>query len=60
MLHFSSFADDRQFKILLELIGRLDLSVKVSFAPGAPYAAKGLKALDPILDRTHILFHQPA
>jgi len=56
MLHLSSFADDRQFKMLLELIGKLDSSVKVSFAPGALYAAKGLKALAPILDRTYVLF----
>jgi len=56
MLHISSFADDRQFKVLLELTDRLDSSVKVSFAPGALYAAKGLKALSPILARTHVLF----
>jgi len=56
MLHLSSFADDRQFKILLELMDRLDLSTKLSFAPGALYARKGLKALAPILSKTHILF----
>ena len=56
LLHLSSFADDRQFKILLELIDRLDLSTKISFAPGALYAVKGLKALIPILDRTYVLF----
>ena len=56
IVHLSSFADDRQFKILLELIGRLDSSVKVSFAPGALYAIKGLKALAPVLDRTYVLF----
>ena len=56
VLHLSSFADERQFKISLELIDRLDLSTKVSFAPGALYAAKGLKALAPILDRTYALF----
>jgi len=56
ILHISSFADDRQFKILLELVERLDLSTKVSFAPGALYAIKGLKALTPILDRTCVLF----
>ncbi len=55
-LHLSSFADDRQFKISLELINRLDLSTKISFAPGALYTARGLKALTPILDRTYILF----
>ena len=53
-LHFSS--TDRQFKIFLELIGRLNLSTKVSFAPGALYAPKGLKALTPILARTYVLF----
>ena len=56
LLHISSFADDRQFKILLELMNRLDLSTRISFAPGALYAAKGLSALAPILGRTYILF----
>ncbi|MCL0053068.1 carbohydrate kinase family protein [Dehalococcoidales bacterium] len=56
VLHLSSFADDRQFKVILELIDKLDLSIKVSFAPGALYAIKGLKELSPILDRTYILF----
>jgi len=56
MLHLSSFADERQFKISQELIGQLDSSVKVSFSPGALYAAKGLKALTPILKRTYVLF----
>ncbi|MCL0094599.1 carbohydrate kinase family protein [Dehalococcoidales bacterium] len=56
VLHLSSFADDRQLKVILELIDKLDLSIKVSFAPGALYAIKGLKELSPILDRTYILF----
>lgn len=56
MLHISSFVDDRQFKVLLELMDRLDLSVKLSFSPGELYAAKGLKALAPILARTSVLF----
>ncbi|MCL0057653.1 carbohydrate kinase family protein [Dehalococcoidales bacterium] len=56
VLHLSSFADDRQFKVILELIDKLDLSIKVSFAPGALYAIKGLKGLSPILDRIYILF----
>jgi len=54
MLHLSSFADDKQLKLLLELMGRL--STKLSFAPGSIYARKGLKALAPILNKTHILF----
>jgi len=56
MLHLSSFADDRQFKVLLELVDGLELSTKISFAPGTLYAIKGLKVLSPILDRTYILF----
>ena len=56
LLHLSSFANDRQFKILLELINSLGLSTKISFAPGALYANKGLKALTSILDRTYVLF----
>jgi len=56
VLHISSFIDDSQFKVLLELVDKLDSSVKVSFSPGALYAAKGLKALSPIFYRTHVLF----
>ena len=55
-LHLSSFADDRQFKVLLELIDRLDSSVKLSFAPGVLHAIKELAILSPILNRTHLLF----
>jgi ribokinase len=56
ILHLSSFADDKQFKLSLELVEKLDPRVKLSFAPGALYAAEGLKALTPILRRSHILF----
>ena len=56
LLHISSFADDRQFQVLLELIDKLAPSIKVSFSPGALYAAKGLKALTPILGKTNVLF----
>ena len=55
MLHVSSFVDEKQFKVLLKLIDKLDPSVKLSFSPGALYASKGIKALTPILARTHIL-----
>ncbi|GAG28799.1 unnamed protein product, partial [marine sediment metagenome] len=56
MLHLSSFADDRQFKLSLELIDKLDSSVRLSFTPGALYAIKGLQALAPILRRAYFLF----
>ena len=56
MLHLSSFVDDRQFKVLLELMDKLSSSIKVSFSPGALYASKGVEALKPILARTYTLF----
>jgi ribokinase len=56
ILHISSFADERQFKTLLELLDKLDSSTKVSFSPGALYATKGIKALSAILARTYLLF----
>jgi len=56
VLHVSSFADDRQFKVLLELIDRLASSVLLSFAPGVLHAIKELAILSPILNRTHLLF----
>lgn len=51
MLHLSSFADYLDFKI-----DNLVPNLKLSFAPGALYATKGLPTLTPILKRTHILF----
>lgn len=56
ILHLSSFADDSQFQLSLGLIIRLDSSAKLSFAPGALYAVKGLDALAPLLRCTHLLF----
>lgn len=56
MLHISSFVDGKQFKVLLEIIARLESSVKISFSPGSLYVSKGLPTLTPILARTHILF----
>jgi ribokinase len=56
LLHISSFADNRQLQILLDLTSELTPSVKVSFSPGELYAAKGLKSLVPILSKTNILF----
>jgi ribokinase len=56
ILHLSSFADEKQFKVSLELVEKLDPRVKLGFAPGAIYAAKGLKALAPVLRRSHVLF----
>ena len=56
ILHLSSFADNRQFKISLELVKNLGSSVKVSFAPGALYSSMKLETISPVLARTHVLF----
>ena len=56
ILHVSSFADDRQLKVLLELLKKLHSSVEVSFSPGTLYASRGLDTLVPILKKTHVLF----
>jgi ribokinase len=56
IIHLSSFVDDTQFNIQLDLLKKLSNSTKVSFAPGMLYAVKGIKALSPLLQRTHILF----
>jgi ribokinase len=56
MLHLTSFADEAQFKVVLELVDKLASSVRLSFAPGALYATKRLKSLAPILKRTYLLF----
>lgn len=56
IVHVSSFAGEKQFAVLREMINRLDPAVKVSFSPGALYARKGITELTPILDKTHILF----
>ncbi len=56
VLHVSSFVHDRQFRLVLGLMDKLEPSTRLSFSPGALYAAKGLKKLAPILNRTHVLF----
>jgi ribokinase len=55
-LHLSSFAGGKGFKIQINLMNKIDSSVKVSFAPGSIYAAKGIQALAPILQRSYVLF----
>ena len=56
MLHLTSFVNDQQFQIQLELTRKLDPKVRLSFSPGALYTVKGLKALEPILAKTYVLF----
>ncbi|MFQ5925735.1 MAG: carbohydrate kinase family protein [Dehalococcoidia bacterium] len=56
MLHLSSFADEGQLVVQKQLMERMSPSIKVSFAPGSIYAARGLEVMAPIIERTHILF----
>jgi ribokinase len=56
LLHLSSFAGEGQFELSLAVASALGPSTRLSFAPGALYARKGLKALLPIIGRTHVLF----
>lgn len=56
IFHVSSFVNEKQYKMVKKLVTKLEPSVKLSFAPGALYAAKGLEALTPILKRTYVLF----
>lgn len=55
-LHLSSFVDKRQFELTLGVVSQLGPQVRLSFSPGALYAARGLQALTLILKKTHILF----
>jgi len=54
LVHMSSFADDRQFRLQISLARKLKNSI--SLAPGMLYASKGLKALSPLLERARIVF----
>jgi len=54
-LHLSSFVGEKPFKAQKELIEQLS-NVKISFDPGAIYSRKGLKALEPIIRRSYVMF----
>jgi ribokinase len=56
IVYLSSFVHEPQFELQKRIIAQLNPSVKVSFAPGAIYAAKGMHQLAPLLGRTHLLF----
>jgi ribokinase len=56
IIHMSSFADDRQFNLQIDVTEKLPISVTVSLAPGMLYITRGLKALVPLLKRDSIVF----
>ncbi len=53
-LHLTSFVGEESFRTQRNLLMCLPDSVKVSFDPGALYASKGLKQLEPIVRRTYV------
>ena len=55
MVHLSSFADEKQFNLQAGLVKEMGASVRVSLAPGMLYVTKGLEALAPLLEKTHII-----
>jgi ribokinase len=56
LVHLTSFVNPKQLALQVWAVRRMPSSVKVSFAPGALYAARGASALRPILERTAVLF----
>ncbi|MCX8103169.1 MAG: carbohydrate kinase family protein [Candidatus Bipolaricaulota bacterium] len=55
-VHLSSFVGEEQWAIQCELVRALSPKTLVSFAPGALLARRGVRALSPVLQRTHVLF----
>jgi ribokinase len=56
LVHLTSFVNPKQLALQVWAVRRVPASVKLSFAPGALYAARGTSALRPILERTAVLF----
>jgi len=56
VLHLTSFVNPKQLALQVWAVRRMPASVKISFAPGGLYAARGMSALRPILERTRVLF----
>ena len=54
-LHLTSFAGEKPFRAQKNLI-KARSNVKIGFDPGELYARKGLSALQPIIERSAVLF----
>jgi len=55
-LHLSSFVGEAQLQLQQQVAEQLGRSLRITFAPGALYAARGIDMLAPILRNTHVLF----
>jgi ribokinase len=56
IVHLSSFANDKQFELQIDIVKKMRDSVKISLAPGTIYAAKGLKPIVPLIEKTFVIF----
>ena len=56
LIHFSSFVSERQLELQKQLISMLPSTVKISFSPGSIYVRKGLKAIEPLIERAEVVF----
>jgi len=54
-LHLTSFVGEKSFQTQKRLVETLPKNVKVSLDIGELYARKGLKALEPIMNRTFVM-----
>lgn len=55
-VHLTSFVGQEQWAVQCEVVRALPPKRLVSFAPGMILARRGLRALYPVLKRTHVLF----
>jgi ribokinase len=55
IVHLSSFANEKQFNLQVDMVKEMSPSIKVSLAPGMIYVGKGLKSLAPLLEKTYII-----
>lgn len=55
-VHLTSFISDAPLEGQKKLVSAIGTGVNVSFDPGAIYSARGMTALEPILQRTDVLF----
>jgi len=53
-LHLTSFVGEKSFQAQATLLTNLPNDVKISFDPGAVYAAKGYDSLERIIKRTYV------
>ncbi len=55
-VHLSSFIGEKPFRTQKKLLGSLPNNIKFSFDPGSVYVQKGLAAIEPLIQNSHVLF----